>query len=173
MSVGDTMIWIAAVLGALVTIFTVLRPVAKAAWRIYHELAPNGGNSLRDCIDRIETRQVVAEQRAWVFFGSLKEALFEADANGQCLRTSHGFNALTRTTTEDNIGAGWLNTVIEEDRDRVADAWADAIRDGRNFSMRFRMTCGPVYFRATALRCQSEEIQGYAAVVYLPENVTV
>ncbi len=63
--IDDVILWLGAVVGALVVIASGLvalhriafGPVRKDIDSIRKELHPNGGSSLRDSVDRIETRQ--------------------------------------------------------------------------------------------------------------------
>lgn len=68
---GELVVFIAAVVGALGVIGRmVVRPLVRFGRRVEttldavrNDLLPNGGGSLRDAVDRIETRQLAIEQR--------------------------------------------------------------------------------------------------------------
>jgi PAS domain S-box-containing protein len=95
------------------------------------ELRPNGGGSIKDAIGRIEKRQLVAEKRTWALIADTPTAIFEADADGRIVNVNTTYTRWTGRAREDLLGLGWLATISDPDRDRVAAAWRSAVAEDR------------------------------------------
>ena len=100
------------------------------------QLAPNGGASLRDTIDRVERRVRIIDERAAVIDARHKMLLnqeqfvyFEADAEGSITLITRVAMRWTGRATEDLAGAGWLNMVWPSDRNILAAEWETAINE--------------------------------------------
>lgn len=140
-AVGTT----AAILTASKVIWTAaIKPVVESAKSIVHlrdsvsyisaQLAPNGGASLRDTIDRVERQVRRIDERAAVIDARHKMLLnqeqfvyFEADAAGSITLITRVAMRWTGRATEDLNGAGWLNMIWPADRSLLAEEWEQAI----------------------------------------------
>ena len=100
---------------------------------IKDEMKPNGGNSLRDSLNRIEKRQERDGAFLKTQLNAHHKALFECDARGRCIWTNRPHVVLTGFSLEQMRGTGWINLVIPEDRDHVMAKWQHAVEDEREF----------------------------------------
>ncbi len=100
---------------------------------IVAELHPNGGASIRDSLNRIETRQVLQEQRQKAILSDMSVGVFETDAEGHCIWANRKYLRMTGRTLAEVAGSGWTNIIASEDRDRVVKGWADSIDEQREF----------------------------------------
>lgn len=103
------------------------------------EFRPNGGGSMRDQISQL--KEMVGRNTAWhwAVVDGMAEPMFEVNAKGEIVRVNRAMVELVGRGTEAFLGSEWENNVVESDRDRVWDAWADAIARGRTFDARFRI----------------------------------
>jgi len=103
------------------------------------EMKPNGGASVRDCLNRIELRQVLQEQRQWAILSDMSVGVFEADAEGEFVRVNRKYLRMTGRSPEEVIGTGWINTIALRDRERVEAEWHTAIAEEREFESEFML----------------------------------
>jgi PAS domain S-box-containing protein len=59
--------------------------------------------------------------------------MFFADGSGACLQSNADFARIAGLSESELLGNGWLSTLHPEDRDRVASAWATAVKTGTQF----------------------------------------
>ena len=104
---------------------------------VVSELKPNGGASVRDCLNRIELRQLLSDQRQWAIFADMSMGVFETNAEGGFLRVNRKYLRITGRSLEEVKGSGWVNTIAAQDRSRVEHEWAQAIEEGREFETEF------------------------------------
>ena len=106
---------------------------------IVSELKPNGGQSQRDCLDRIEERQVLYDQRQWAILSDMSVGVFETNKDGEFTKVKRKFLRMTGRTPEEVKGSGWVNTVAMRDRKRVESEWLQAIAEERELETVFLM----------------------------------
>lgn len=107
--------------------------------KIRKELTPNGGSSLRDAINRVETRVEgieFAQQISWDFDTI---PIFRTTGDGLCLWVNQTYLDLVKRGKDFLINKGWESCIHHEDREKVVKEWENACYDGRNFDMSCRM----------------------------------
>lgn len=104
---------------------------------IEKELQPNGGTSLRDAVNRIEIRQLLAEQRHRAVLSANSQAYFECDAQGACIWANREYLRLTGRTLEEIRGNGWVNAISADEQDEVFEGWRHAVEQSRDYTGRF------------------------------------
>jgi PAS domain S-box-containing protein len=114
--------------------------------KIYAELQPNGGDSLRDqvvrmnaVVTRIETRQLVSEQIDRQVFAALPMGVFWMDERGRCTEVNKNFCRITGRTTEEMTGASWANYLHPDERETVYEEWKLCIAETRTFEQVYRL----------------------------------
>jgi PAS domain S-box-containing protein len=134
----------------------VLRPIIKGAkavnstiqrltdslpvlLQIADEFRPNGGNSLRDVINRLETSMAISSQRDRAMFSYLDIAVFETDVTGAYTFVSKDWCTLTGLSPDQSAGDGWINCVVADQRDSVMLAWKRSISERREFALEYRI----------------------------------
>jgi len=103
------------------------------------EMKPNGGASVRDCLNRIELRQVLQEQRQWAILSDMSVGVFEANSDGEFVRVNRKYLRMTGRSPEEVTGTGWINTIALRDRERVEAEWNSSIEEEREFESEFLM----------------------------------
>lgn len=131
---------------------------------------PNGGASLYDKIDSIDRRLAVAEVRSKTVLSTMCLGEWHSNSEGVCVYVSPAACRLVGRSSEDFLGNNWHNVVWPEDRERVADEWAAAVRGQRVFEMRYRWWTHtgelvPIYATANPLFASDGTLTGWLAVV--------
>ncbi|MEO8003984.1 MAG: PAS domain-containing protein [Betaproteobacteria bacterium] len=95
--------------------------------------------------------------------------MFFADGSGACLQSNADFARVAGLSESELLGNGWLSTLHPEDRDRVAAAWAIAVKTGTPFvSMhRFAHRDGKVVWASmqSAKMSDGGQLIGYACSI--------
>jgi len=151
---------ISAVVGSVITtgiiIWRLVRPAIKRVRTIHaaigsipqlvvdvksikEQVHANGGSSLKDVVDRIETRQLHDSQVLGSFLASQNVAFFRTDINGKITDASRPLCKLLHRAESELLGNFWLSWVDQEVRDEVSEEWMDAIRNEREFDKKFAL----------------------------------
>jgi len=114
--------------------------------KIYAELTPNHGSSVKDKIDKIKenvdentkvTKQICLRQR-WIL-DNREEPIFECDADGKCTWVNEKYCQLTKFSPSYLLENGWKNVIHEDDRERVLNEWNSALKDKRSSTCSYRI----------------------------------
>lgn len=89
------------------------------------EVLPNGGSSMNDRISLLlgEVRSRLDSDQATAYFA--------ADKHGDIIWVSRSYLRWFSARMEEVMGRRWLGLIHPIDRERVAEEWAFAIKDGR------------------------------------------
>lgn len=105
---------------------------------IKKEVKPNGGSSLRDSIDRIESLQSKHNLINTAQLSVSNVAYWESDNKGRFVVVSQAFCRLLAVSESEIKGSNWATMLHKEDKANVLREWADCIKFERSFSMEFR-----------------------------------
>lgn len=101
------------------------------------EFRPNGGGSMRDQIGQLKSMIWALTARQVARDEVNHDPMFEADSQGNVVRANSALQKLAQRGADAFLGSGWELIVAEHDRDRVWDAWSDAIQRRRAFESSF------------------------------------
>jgi len=101
--------------------------------KIAHEVVTNGGGSLRDAVNRIESGQKKLEQRSLASLNYIGEPLFELDCNGNLVWTNEKFYEITGETLSDVEGYDWITYLREQDRSSFINELNSCVKMSRKF----------------------------------------
>jgi PAS domain S-box-containing protein len=107
--------------------------------KMHEEFKPNGGSSLRDAINRIETKLLIEQHARRAVSMAMDVGIFETDGEGLCTWVNQYYSNITGLTTEEAKNFGWVNGIFEDDRDRVVEEWESAVKQKRIFKLEFGM----------------------------------
>lgn len=107
--------------------------------KIYAEVTPNGGGSIKDQLGRMEKRQILAEQKAKITANKQELSYMGFDMNGECIECSVYLCRLLNRSESELLGNLWLNWVVTQDRARVMNEWHEAINSKTEFNSTYSM----------------------------------
>jgi len=81
------------------------------------------------------------EERYRSLVSALTNEVWRATPDGELLTDMPAWRAVTGQTEAELLGRGWLAGVHPDDRDRVADAWSEAVRTAGTYEVEYRI-CG-------------------------------
>ena len=167
-SVGDVLTWIGGTVGAATAFFKrnswIVAPLKRAAVyvislcpsgqnaakldAVLKELKPNGGSSLRDSLNRVESNlRALAEEMAFLKKRSetrderMDVASFLTNQKGECIQVSKSYLKLCGLSEDEVLGHGWENVVLPSERETVVKEWNAAIEQKRDFHLTFTLRC--------------------------------
>lgn len=104
------------------------------------ELRPNGGQSIRDVVNRIENHQIRLDERSKAIMQENSVvAIFETDEIGQCIWVNRKYQRVAGRSLDEVRGYGWVNSIHPDDRAMVEQEWERCVKEKRQFSMNYRM----------------------------------
>jgi diguanylate cyclase (GGDEF)-like protein/PAS domain S-box-containing protein len=65
--------------------------------------------------------------------------IFQTDPDGSFVFVNDRWCEYSGLSKEESLGAGWLNVIHPEDRERVVTEWTESVRDHRDFELEYRL----------------------------------
>lgn len=142
----------------------------KAIELVAQELVPNGGSSLRDAIDRIESSVVFLNERQKALMQDINEGVIECDSHGKITWANRTYLRKLDTTLDQISGNGWINLMHPDDVDGVVSAWSRSVTEAIDYHTHFRLrkadgTYVTVYSKAYSLKNSSGLLVGYISLI--------
>lgn len=106
---------------------------------IYAQMFTNGGSTVRDSLNRIENRIAVVERKQTVYIMDTHNGSYESDAKGNLISVNRTYCRWTGRSEQELTGHGWLNTISEDDRLRVDEAWGYAVDNEIELELSYTM----------------------------------
>jgi len=132
------------VIPKIISVFKIGYGFGKKINRLFSladEFKNNGGSSLRDAIDRIESNTNLVSGRLnglfYVFGQNLGVVTIESDINGKVVHICKRWTELTGLNVDESLGHGWLNGILDKDRLTVGMDFAAAVKETREFHSEF------------------------------------
>lgn len=160
-----------------------MKHISKTVNKVKYQVTQNGGTSLLDAINRIESSIAGLTAINEATQQLSQSPMFRTDKDGHCVWVNTAYNLITGKPLEDLKGHGWISLIHEEDRETVRSEWELAVKDVRRFELPYKVIndrMGTTYL----VKCTSypilvkNEITGYIGVwsiinkiVDTPENV--
>lgn len=130
--------------GALITIYKkVVEPVIKhfTEWydmiekvdKIFDEITPNGGTSIKDKVDQTYQGLALLSQITDAMAADTKAALFRTDPEGNCVWVNRTYTRTVGRDVSELLGHGWQNAIAAKDRAHVVTEWYRAVEENRDF----------------------------------------
>lgn len=137
---------------------------------IHAQMYVNGGQSLRDAINRIEKTITSLSQKQKIFMYDIRHGVFETDAQGKVQAVNRTLCRLLGVSETDLQGNGWLNSISEEWRDKVYAHWNHCIANEIEFRMKFDMITTNeilvhVHVIATPIHLPDSKVCGFIAMI--------
>ncbi len=103
---------------------------------IREQVFPNGGGSMRDCLDRMEEKQLVASQTTRAYQQHLQVPFWEAEPDGSILWCNGAFAKLLGVATEELKFHGWMSMICDADLYEVQNKMAAVASHNRHLDYR-------------------------------------
>lgn len=172
---------ISAVFAAFAALYTIIKKLYVAIKEVItisskinsllEIIQPNGGTSLIDTINRIESKITKSEQRERAILQETPIPMFETNNHGECTWINKSYQVMSGKSVEEISGNGWQTTISEIDRKRVSDEWESAIKNQRDFDLSYIMkntdkaTEFKVSCRAYIQKNKSGEVIGWFGII--------
>lgn len=127
------------------------------AWNLV--TAPNRIAEISEIVRGHEVALRTSVARSRVSWDNLSNPVWESDAEGKCVFVNSAFLSLVGRRNSEMMGMAWTTLVHPQDRDLVTFEWTHAIRDQRDFELRYRWVTrdGTVlHIKAAAKRLMDE-----------------
>ena len=112
--------------------------VAERLDQIIFEFMPNGGSSMKDQLNRLESDMALANERQRARMLDTPEMIFETDADGHCVWVNRTYSKAVQRNFTELLGFGWVNGIAVGDRERVVSEWYKAVEENREFEIEFQ-----------------------------------
>lgn len=143
---------------------------------IIKELKPNGGSSIKDQLNRLETSVSISEAQRMLLLDSVTSGVWTTDEKGRCTWVNESLRKATGASLSDFIGTNWENVVHHDDREFVLKEWERAITQKRDFNLYYRLLNlitekeVPVHGVATPAYNFTKEVIGWNGIIYFTEG---
>lgn len=158
--------------------------------KIFEEITPNHGKSIKDTIDRVEQKighlETTLDEIRYVHLRKLSErqralladekaALFETDSEGNCVWVNRTYARVAGRTPTELYGHGWQNAISREEREYVQDAWYKSVQEDRELVLDFNFETPdgiktPATVRSYKLVGDKGEVIGYFGKIEIKKN---
>jgi len=149
--ISDYAVYIAAasaIISGLIMIYKkVIKPMIKAVAsyyktiekidKIFEEITPNGGTSIKDKVDDIYHNLALVQQVQEAMAADTKQAHFRTDSDGNCVWVNRTYTRTVGRDVSEILGHGWQNAISQDDREEVVAEWYKSVKENREFSMEF------------------------------------
>jgi PAS domain-containing protein len=111
--------------------------IADKIDHIFQEFRPNGGISIKDKIDKIDTNLIYMGERQRALLADVEFAHCEMDTEGRCIWINRTYTRLVERIPSEILGNGWHNCIAANEREFVLKSWFDSVKDDRELSINF------------------------------------
>lgn len=129
-------------IGAVSWLHATYRSVKKSYTSLQYlikECQPNGGESIKDMLNKILHRIDSIEFMKLAQFNIMEVPIFIADVDGKYRWANKAYLLTVGMALEEVIGTGWSDNIHTEDKQRVLDEWYRACSEFRPFNSRYRI----------------------------------
>lgn len=155
--------------------FAEIKELIKTISLISDEFRPNGGSSLRDAINRIETKITIEQQKTMAIIKSLPLGTWVSDKDGKCIDLNRSLCRITGRTEGELKGDNWSNWLHPSDKDEVWEEWQKCVKNTITFDMLYRYVLPDgkvqkVHGVAYQLRDEKNVLVGFLGTLYAVGN---
>lgn len=159
------------VIKPMIKLFLKFKQTLVLIEKMHEEFKPNGGSSLRDAINRIETKLLIEQNARRAMSMGMDVGMFESDGQGMCTWVNQYYTNLSGLTIDEAKNFGWVTGIYEEDRERVVEEWTAAVKQKRIFKLDYGMfnartaEYATVHCVAFPIATVKQEIIGFVGIV--------
>jgi PAS domain S-box-containing protein len=134
--------------------------------KISNELEPNGGNSIKDILNRIDKNTQGSISRIWSLLESSPFGYFETDKEGHFIKVNKKWISMANLSFDQYRGNGWINSIHYDDRDKIVKYWKECIIDQIEFNAIYTMSSGvTVHAQANPIKTDFGEVLGWIGFI--------
>ncbi len=123
----------------IIEVYNVAMDASNIHEIIQKELNTNGGSSLKDAINRIESRLSVQDGKCRATLSLIDSPIWESDEDGNCIWVNRAYRRITGYDIDNVRDMGWISIIAPDSREAVQEEWVNAIRDRRHFSLAYNI----------------------------------
>lgn len=149
-----------------IEIFKNLSEINESLIKINSQLKTNGGSTLLDKINRIETRMIVREHTDNALLQDDEKGIFRCDITGSNLWVNRTYARWLGCGTNELLSFGWRRFIDTDELEKYSKVWQAAFKDGCEFDyvVTYTDTQGDkirLLIRATPITDDKNEVIGY------------
>lgn len=163
--------------------FKSIAELSRKTEKIYKEITPNGGSSIKDVIRRLDQRTISIEEKLNIMQGiqdAFREdgpiGIFECSVNGENFYVNRTYAKWLGCSKSDLIGFGWRNFLSDfSKKDEYDEEWQQAFLEGREvrFPISFRGLDKKKFFcdvRAYPIKDANGNVTNYLGILSREEE---
>ncbi len=131
-----------------------IEDISEKLEKVSKELQPNGGGSIKDQVKQIANDVRIIRVERDATFHLSKEPMFKTDEKGYYVSCNSAFCSLMGVPEQEILGLGWLNYIIEEDKERVWEEWENIMESGKEISTYYTIK-NPETAELTLIKCRA------------------
>jgi len=148
------------------------KPIKKI-WNMWQ--APDRIEQILKKLDFILAGVSLATAMSQVTWQMLPRPVWQSDANGNTVHANSYMLKLLCRQDDEILGDGWVNSVHEEDRERVQREWKNAVEHKRDFHLRYRWATSagvsiPIIAQAIRLMDTNGNVLGWCGFASLIDS---
>lgn len=148
-----------------------LKDLFKTIKIISEEFRPNGGSTLRDAINRIESKITIEQQKTMAIIKSLPLGTWVADKTGKYIDVNRSLCRIIARTESEIQGDNWSNWIHPSDKEETWEEWQRCVANTINFDMVYRFVLPDgkiqrVHGVAYQLRDEKNILVGFLGTLY-------
>lgn len=139
--------------------------------KIDFELKPNGGASIRDAINRIESAINLQDKKLMTLFQSMPFGTFVTDNHGNWTDVNMMLCRITERTEAELKGKNWTRWIVDEDRTQLIAEWEGSVKNEMMFDFETNYITPSedlksIRISASQLKNDKNELIGYFGTMY-------
>lgn len=144
--------------------------------KILAQLVPNGSTSLRDAVDRIETKQNDIEAFLTAQLNVHSVAIVRTDSEGKLTYVNRAYQRMFGVSMVEVLGDGWVNVIHPSDRERIFHLWQETVESKREFNedIKFQNSAGEMIIGHANVYREVDrhgEVRGWIGVIIIGDQM--
>lgn len=146
--------------------------------KILAQLVPNGSTSLRDAVDRIETKQNDIEAFLTAQLNVHSVAIVRTDSEGKLTYVNRAYQRMFGVSMAEVLGDGWVNVIHPSDRERIFHLWQETVDSKREFNedIKFQNSAGEMIIGHANVYREVDrhgEVRGWIGVIIIGDQMVL
>ena len=150
----------------------VYKPCYELLNKIKYEINNNGGKSIKDLVEKINESITKLSAMNDAMLSISEQCIFKCSSDGRCTFANESLCELYGATQEEMMGFGWINFLLQSERDDNEKNWKRAIENDSSVSSEYTVVHGitgekiPCYYKAAIKRDSTGKIVSILGIVH-------